>query len=227
MIIKHPVIKLLFLALLSCTACTSSSESEAKNEETTTTPITTSTTNTPVRSSVIQIDSSGAMPTVKYTEPAVDRTGKGDAEGSPFLPELLQEVFPLDAGGLNRFSAANGSPKLLDNQKGTQSRMVYRDPSDSDRQITISITDSGTTGLIMDQIADWLKYPKSTKTDNTIERTGSLKGFPYYEYYVTETQEGEIHLLVNKRFEVVAKGRGVTYEVLVKAMETLDLKSLY
>lgn len=222
---KNVVIKLLFLMILSCVSCTSSSESETKNGKTASTPTTTA--KAIVRSSVVQIDASGKMPVVEYTEPAMDRTEKGAAAGSPFLPELMQEIFPLDAGGLNRFSAANGAPKLLDNQKGTQSRMVYKDPNDGNRQITMIITDSGTTGLTMDQIAEWSKYPKNTKTDNTIERTGSLKGFPYYEYYVNETQEGEIHLLVNKRFELVVKGRGVPYETLVKVMENQDLKSLY
>jgi len=168
------------------------------------------------------------MPAVNYTEPAMDRTGKGEAAGSPFLPELMQEILPLDAGGLNRFSVANGRPKLLDDQSGTETRMVYKDRNkDDDQQVVISIADSGTTGLTMDQIAEWLKYPKNTETDNTIERTGALKGFPYYEYYVRETAEGEIHLLVNKRFEVIVRGRGVAYETLVKIMEDLDLKSLY
>ncbi|MFK7808497.1 MAG: hypothetical protein AB8F74_11900 [Saprospiraceae bacterium] len=211
------VILLLAMSMCLLSACTSDSKSEARQS---TEPPTVKTT----KAIVAQIP--GDIPVVKYHPPSIDRTEEGKPEGSPFVPKLMQEVFPLDAGGLDRFSGANGAPKLMDNQMGSETRMVYKDRN-TGQQIALSIRDSGTLGLTMDQIVDWIKNPRNSETENTIDRTGSLKGFPYHEYYVKDAQIGELHLLVNKRFEVVAKGEGVSYETLRGVMDKWDLASLY
>jgi hypothetical protein len=202
---------LLFFFLLIClTACTNSSTPSGKQPDRT----------PPV------ISGNGEMPEVRYVTPSVDRTKAGEAPGSPFLPESLQSIFPLDAAGLNRFSGSNGIPKLLENQTGTQSRIVYKNPT-SEQQLSLTIIDSGVLGLTMDQIVPWIKSPRNVETNNTIDRTGSLKGFPYYEHYLKDAQGGELRLLVNKRFEVVVSAQGVPYEQMKKVLVEWDLTSLY
>lgn len=210
---RNSVIKLLFLFLVVSSSCTSSTEPKTETAEVATTALN-------------QSQSSGTMSSVNYQPPSIDRTAPGEPAGSPFQPEQLQEVFPLDAGGLNRFSGANGKPKLMENQVGSQSRIVYQEP-DKDQQISLTIIDSGTLGLTMDQIVPWIKTPRNQETANSIEKTGALKGFPYYELYIKDAKEGELHLLVNKRFEIIVKGNNVPYETLREVLEGWDLSTLY
>jgi hypothetical protein len=202
---------LLFFSLLICLSACTNSSTPSKPQHDAAPPV---------------ISGNGEMPDVTYVNPSVDRTEAGKAPGSPFSPELLQSIFPLDAAGLNRFSGSNGIPTLLENQTGTQSRIVYKHPT-SGQQLSLTIIDSGVLGLTMDQIVSWIKSPRNVETGNTIDRTGAMKGFPYYEHYLKDAQEGELRLLVNKRFEVVVSAQGIPYEEMKKVLMEWDLTSLY
>ncbi len=166
------------------------------------------------------------IPDVTYRAPSVDRTTPGAPTGSPFPAKRLSELFPLDAGGLERYSAVNGVPQLTESLKGSESRIIYKHPQQPP-EITLEIRDSGTQSMMMDQIVDWVKTPRNTQSDNTLEKTGALHGFPYYERYVNSQQSGEIRVLVNRRFEVVAKGNQVPLQTLREVVQGWELGELY
>ena len=79
----------------------------------------------------------------------------------------------------------------------------------------------------MDSIIPWVKQTINTETEQTLEKTASFNGFPSYQRYVHSQASGEIRLLINKRFEVIARGKNVTYEELQKVIKNWDLSSLY
>ena len=62
-----------------------------------------------------------------YKNPSVDRSDPSLPPGSPFLASSLLDIMPVHAGGFNKFSATNGTPKLLNTQNASMARVVYRD----------------------------------------------------------------------------------------------------
>lgn len=161
---------------------------------------------------------------VEYATPKVDRSNADLPKGSPFDPDLMMDLFVDEVDGLSKFSASRGMKQLSNGAEGSHARMVYKDDT---REVSLELVDSGILGLTMEKLVPWIGKDLKTETDKSIDRIGTIKGFPSYEKFSKELKEGEIHLLINKRFELIVKGKNMTYDNLKKIVEAFDFSSLH
>lgn len=75
-------------------------------------------------------------------------------------------------------------------------------------------------------LAAWSMIEVDKETENGYEKTGKIGDNKSYEKYDNKDKDGEIALLVNKRFIVTAKGRGVSMDKIKAALGDVDLDKL-
>ena len=88
------------------------------------------------------------------------------------------------------------------------------------KRIDLSIIDGGGSAMMMG-LAAWSMIEVDKETENGYEKTSKMGDNKSYEKYDNANKDGEIAILVNKRFIVSAKGRGVSMDKLKAALKTL------
>jgi hypothetical protein len=101
---------------------------------------------------------------------------------------------------------------------------------DKKQKITITIMDMGSMKGLAGMTAfawSWAEIDK--ESDDGFERTFEYKGHKSYEKYNTKYQDGEVQVLVAKRFMVEIKGNDTPMEKIHQALDEIkigDLESL-
>lgn len=132
----------------------------------------------------------------------------------------LKELLPADADGLPRKEATgekNGAAGMvISTANGKYSN------DDGSESIELSIVDGGGSAMMIG-LAAWSMVEIDKETDNGYEKTSMMGDNKSYEKYDNASKDGEINVLVNKRFIVSAKGHGVSMDKLKSVLEDLDL----
>ncbi|WP_020595266.1 hypothetical protein [Spirosoma panaciterrae] len=132
----------------------------------------------------------------------------------------LKELLPADADGLPRKEATgekNGAAGMvISTANGKYSN------DDGSESIELSIVDGGGSAMMIG-LAAWSMVEIDKETDNGYEKTSTMGDNKSYEKYDNASKDGEINVLVNKRFIVSAKGHGVSMDKLKSVLEDLDL----
>lgn len=137
------------------------------------------------------------------------------------LKELLPKELP---GGLKgtRKGQKNGAFGMMVSEAEGSYEGENGGPS-----ISMKITDiSGTGGLGAMAHTAWASAEVDNETDDGYEKTTTISGFKALEKFNTKGKNGEIQVLVDRRFVVEVRGSDVTVEQLKGALGTIDLKKL-
>jgi len=98
---------------------------------------------------------------------------------------------------------------------------------DNKQRIEITILDIGSMKGLAGMTAfawSWAEIDK--ESDDGFERTFEYKGHKAYEKYSTKYQDGEVQVLVAKRFMVEVKGNDVPMEKIHSALEEINIGDL-
>ncbi|MFD2933205.1 transposase [Spirosoma flavum] len=135
----------------------------------------------------------------------------------------LKELLPADADGLAR-KEASGEKNGAAGFTISTANGKYANADDSET-IELSIVDGGGSAMMMG-LAAWSMMEVDKETENGYEKTSKIGDNKSYEKYDNSNKEGEVDLLVNKRFVVTAKGRGISMDKIKAALEDVDLDKL-
>lgn len=196
---------LLWAALLPAlllTNCGGSKEEEKKDEE--------------------SVSMMGAASAIKeMAAQAEEMQKKGPVATVDF--RALKELLPADADGLPRKEATgekNGAAGF--SMSTAEGKYANEDGSET---IEINIVDGGGSPMMMG-LAAWSMIEVDKETENGYEKTTKMGDNKAYEKYDNADKDGEVSVLVNKRFVVTAKGRGVSMDKIKAALGDVDLSKL-
>ena len=130
------------------------------------------------------------------------------------LPESLPEMPRSNASGeKNEMMGISISTAEADYQDGASGR------------IHVKISDLGTLTSLAGMAA--AMEPKMDKeTDTGYEKTTLINGRQTHEIYDTRSQQGEMKVLLDGRFEVAVNGNGVKMDAIKLALSKIDLGRL-
>lgn len=93
-------------------------------------------------------------------------------------------------------------------------------------KIRINIADTGGAGMAMMGMAAWASITIDKENQDGYERTGEIDGHKSFERYDRNGKNGEVSVLVAKRFIVTVNGDNVAEDDLKKAVKSIDLDDL-
>jgi hypothetical protein len=164
----------------------------------------------------------GAISAAKeMAEQAAEMGKNGPAEAVDF--RTLKELLPADADGLPRKEATGEKNGAAGFVISTANGKYAND--DNSESVELSIVDGGGTPMLMG-LAAWSMIEVDKETDTGYEKTGKIGDNKSYEKYDNASKNGEIDLLVNKRFIVSVKGQGVSMDKIKAALDDVDLDKL-
>lgn len=135
----------------------------------------------------------------------------------------LKALLPAALDGMKRTNATGEKTGAM----GMQIAKAEGNYENDQGSITIELSDtSGLGGLGGLAAMGWAMAEIDRETDSGFERTSTIQGYKAIEKYDTENKDGEIELMVDKRFTVKVSGSGVPFEALQKALGKIDLKKL-
>ncbi|QIP13382.1 transposase [Spirosoma aureum] len=191
---------LLCAALL--TSCGGNKEEEKKDEE--------------------SVSARGAVSAMKeMAEQAEELQKNGPVEAIDF--RTLKELLPADADGLAR-KEANGEKNGAAGMVISTANAKYAN-DDNSETVELAIVDGGGSSMLMG-LAAWSMIEVDKETENGYEKTGKMGDYKSYEKYDNANKEGEIAVLVAKRFIVTVKGRGMSMDKIKSILEDVDLSKL-
>ena len=168
------------------------------------------------------VSSLGALGAVKeLAAQAEEIQKKGPVETIDF--RKLKDLLPADADGLARKEATgekNGAAGF--NVSTAEGKYGNEDGSET---IELTIVDAGGGAMLMG-LAAWSMIEVDKETENGYEKTSKIGDNKSYEKYDNKEKNGEVAVLVNKRFIVTAEGRGVSMEKIKAALDDVDLDKL-
>jgi len=135
-------------------------------------------------------------------------------------PENLETILPDAFLGMPKKISSKGNPKMKGGAEVSMARLIYRE---EDREVQFEIYDSGTVGSTMDSYLSWIGQTLNVDNDQMTEKNSTFEGFPAYEKYIKADKKTELHVLPNKRFELVLKGSNVTIEELKEGLKVWDI----
>ena len=148
----------------------------------------------------------------------------GDPNAKPIEPlsiDALRSALPEVSGwergkptGERMTSPVNYSEAQVSFKKG-------------DAVITQKIVDSGLNQMLVAPFAMFLAVGYEKQTENGYEKGVKIGEYPGWEKWDSEDKDGELNVIVNKRFIVQIEGRRLeSMKVLHDVMDATDLKKL-
>lgn len=135
----------------------------------------------------------------------------------------LKELLPADADGLPR-KEATGEKNGTAGFTISTANGKYANADDTE-SIELSIIDGGGSAMTMG-LAAWSMLEMDKETGDGYEKTSKIGDNKSYEKYDNGDKDGEVAVLVKKRFVVSAKGRGVSMDKIKAALNDIDLDKL-
>ncbi len=169
--------------------------------------------------SVSMMGAAGAMK--EMVAQAEEMQKKGPVETVNF--RTLKELLPADADGLARKEATGEKNGAMGFTISTATGKYEN--GDGSERIELSIVDGGGSPMMMG-LAAWSMMDVDKETEHGYEKTTKMGNNKAYEKYDSADKDGELNVLVNKRFVVTAKGRGVSMDKIKAALEDIDLGKL-
>ena len=135
----------------------------------------------------------------------------------------LKELLPADADGLPR-KEATGEKNGTAGFTISTANGKYANADDTE-SIELSIIDGGGSAMTMG-LSAWSMLEMDKETGDGYEKTSKIGDNKSYEKYDNGDKDGEVAVLVKKRFVVSAKGRGVSMDKIKAALNDIDLDKL-
>lgn len=168
------------------------------------------------------VSTSGAVAAVReMAKQAEEMEKKGPVETVDF--RTLKELLPADADGLARKEATGEKSGAMGFNVSTATGK-YGNADDSET-VEVAIVDGGGASMMMG-LAAWSMIEVDKETANGYEKTSKMGDYKTYEKYDNSDKNGEIAVLINNRFIVTAKGRGIDMDKLKTVLDDVDLDKL-
>lgn len=170
----------------------------------------------------LQDDPAGSMK--KMTE-AMEQFGQKMNEGAKVEPvdyKELKALLPEELSEMKRENASGEKTSAI-GMKVSRAEATY---TNDNSRIEISIQDMGTLSGMAAMAYGWAFTDMEKESDNGFERTTTYKGHRAFEKYDQSDKDGEINVLVAKRFIVEVKGRGVSMDDIRSALDTVNVAQL-
>lgn len=135
----------------------------------------------------------------------------------------LKEMLPANADGIPRKSATGEKNGMAGFNFSTATGRYEN--ADNSQNVELVLVDAGGTGAMMGMAA-WSMIDMDKETDSGYEKTTLIGNNRAYEKYDNTDKAGELAVLVNKRFIVTIKGRGVEMDKLKSVLDEVDLDKL-
>ncbi len=135
----------------------------------------------------------------------------------------LKALLPANADGLPRKEASGEKNGAAGFTMSTATGQYAND--DNSETIELAIIDGGGSPMMMGMAA-WSIIEVDKETDSGYEKTTKMGDNKAYEKYENADKSGQVAVLVNKRFVVTAKGRGVSMDKIKSALDDIDLGKL-
>lgn len=149
----------------------------------------------------------------------------GDEAVEPIDFRELKALLPESLPNLPRQNAS-GEKTSAFGIKVSQAEGNYANQDDG-KELNIEITDMGSVkGFIAMAGASWMMADIDRETDSGFERTMSYKGHRGYEEFDTDSNSGNIQLVVADRFMVQIDGMGMKMDEIKAALDRVDLDKL-
>ena len=103
---------------------------------------------------------------------------------------------------------------------------VKAEYEDGDGSFDLEIIDVAGIGALVTGMAAWANFDVDKESDDGYERTTTINGYKAYEKYNQRRERGEINLLIEDRFIISLKGRGVSERQLRQALDDIDIRKL-
>jgi hypothetical protein len=137
----------------------------------------------------------------------------------------LKALLPESIGNLKR-SNLEGEKVAAMGMNISHANADYSD-AESNVSIDLKITDLGNvSGLSGLAAYGWYMVDIDKENDNGYEKTITYKGNKGYEKYNNENKDGEISILVAKRFVIEANGNNVSMDQMKAAVGMIDIGKL-
>ncbi|MCL6495250.1 MAG: hypothetical protein K6T54_10795 [Ignavibacterium sp.] len=137
----------------------------------------------------------------------------------------LKSLLPEQIGTLKRTNASGEKSSAM-GINISKADADYREEQ-GNKRIDIEITDLGSvTGLSAFAAYGWYMAEIDKETDDGYEKTFTYKGNKGYEKYNNKYQNGDISVLVAKRFVVEINGDNVSMDEMKAALDMIDIGKL-
>ncbi|AQG80450.1 transposase [Spirosoma montaniterrae] len=168
------------------------------------------------------VSATGAVDAMKaIADQAEEMQKNGPVETVDF--RALKELLPADADGLTRKEATGEKNKAMGFGVSTATGKYGND--DNSETIEIALVDGAGSAMMMG-LAAWSMIEVDKETADGYEKTTTIGGNKAFEKYDNSSKSGEVAVLVNKRYIVTAKGRGVGIDKIKAALEDVDMNKL-
>ncbi|MBK6902657.1 MAG: hypothetical protein IPH04_07545 [Saprospirales bacterium] len=134
----------------------------------------------------------------------------------------LQELLPNKIDGMPRTNESGETAGAM-GFNFSQTEGTYEE---GDRRINLKMMDTGGLSGLMSMSAAWATMTIDKEDRNGYERTTEIDGYKAFEKYNKNTEDGELSVLVGKRFIVTLDGRGVSMDDLRDALGDVELRKL-
>lgn len=137
----------------------------------------------------------------------------------------LKALLPEQIGTLKRTNASGEKSSAM-GINISKAEADYREEQ-GNKRIDIEITDLGSvTGLSAFAAYGWYMAEIDKETNDGYEKTFTYKGNKGYEKYNNKYQNGDISVLVAKRFVVEINGDNVSMDEMKAALDMIDIGKL-
>jgi len=136
----------------------------------------------------------------------------------------LKKLMPADAAGLARTKHIGETTGAM----GFTFSKAEASYGDGDKRVDATFIDSGGAGSLLMGMAGFANLNVDKETEQGSERTLDIDGNQAYEKYANRNGRitSELSVLVNERFIVTLKGKGVDVDALMSTYRDFDLGSL-
>lgn len=137
----------------------------------------------------------------------------------------LKALLPEQIGTMKRTNAS-GEKTAAMGFNISKAEADYKEEG-GDKRIDVQITDLGSvSGLTAFAAYGWYGAEIDKETEDGYERTFTYKGNKGYEKYNNKYKDGDLSVLVAKRFVVEINGNNVTMDEMKAALDMIDIGKL-
>ena len=134
----------------------------------------------------------------------------------------LKKALPRNLAGVD-FEESEGQTTGVLGIKISTVEATYKE---DDAEFEVTIVDVAGVGKLVKSMAKWSEFEVDKETRNGYERTTEIEGHPALEKYDSRRERGETSILVNDRFIISIKGKGVSERQMRNAVDDINLRKI-
>lgn len=134
----------------------------------------------------------------------------------------LKKALPRSLAGVD-FEESEGQTSGAFGFKISTVEATYKE---DDSNFEVTLVDVAGVGKLVKSMANWTEFEVDKETRNGYERTTEIDGHPALEKYDERRERGETSILVNDRFIISVKGRGVSERQMRRAVNDINIRKI-